>query len=65
MIAVTGNARSWRHFLEVRGDIPGDHEMRIVSSLVLRAIGSSSGLFSDFTEELLDDGLPVVRRPQP
>ncbi len=62
-IFVTANARAVRHFLAVRGAIPGDEEMRIVSALILRALNQEApALFSDFTIEEMADGTPIVRQ---
>ena len=66
-IAFTANARAIRHFLEVRGSIEGDDEMRFVSALLLASVKSEApALFADFyvTEQA---GLPIVlhRDPSP
>ena len=66
-IAFTANARAIRHFLDVRGSIEGDDEMRIVSGLLLASVQSEApALFANFyvTEE---QGLPIVvqRDPSP
>ena len=48
-IVVTGNARAWRHVLRVRGDIPGDPEMRQYCVGVLRTLSDAApNLFADF-----------------
>lgn len=61
-VAFTANARALRHFLEIRGAILGDDEMRIVSALVFKAVQREApALFADFALEMLD-GLPIVRR---
>jgi thymidylate synthase (FAD) len=61
-ILFTANARALRHFLDERGAIVGDEEMRVVSALLLRAVSAEAPeLFSDFvlTER---GGLPLVER---
>lgn len=60
-IVVTANARALRHFLEVRGAISGDEEMRVVSSLMLQmALEDAPSLFGDFSIEHFADGTPTV-----
>lgn len=62
-IFITANARAIRHFLALRGGIPGDEEMRIVSALILRALNQEAPtLFADFTIEEMSDGTPIVRQ---
>lgn len=62
-IFFTANARALRHFLELRGSIEGDEEMRVVSYLLLKALKKEApSLFSDFTARTLPDGLPLVVR---
>lgn len=61
-VVVTANARSLRAFLEERGGITGDEEMRLASAAVLRALEPEApGLFSDFSISEVD-GLPLVTR---
>jgi thymidylate synthase (FAD) len=63
-IVFTANARAIRHFLEIRGGILGDDEMRIVSALILETLlPEAPALFSDFTIEQAG-GLPLVKRVQ-
>jgi len=60
-IFITANARAIRHFLEVRGSIPGDEEMRVVSAEILRLVSEDSkALFSDFYISYLSDNSPIV-----
>jgi thymidylate synthase (FAD) len=62
-IFVTANARAIRHFLAVRGGIPGDEEMRSVSALLLETLSQEApSLFSDFSIEQMADGSPIVRQ---
>lgn len=54
-IAVTGNARAWRHFLNIRGAIEGDVEMRLVSAELFKRLSAEApSLFADF--ELVPPG---------
>jgi len=47
-VVVTANARSLRHFLEMRGSIVGDLEMRIVSQRILALLKfEAPALFAD------------------
>jgi len=63
VIAVTGNARAWRHFLEVRGATEGDIEMRRVCALVLSTLKQEApSLFFDFVQQSLGDGWASVRK---
>lgn len=62
-IVVTANARSYRHFLNVRGAIEGDEEMREVASLIYTALKSDApALVADFSLSTYDDGTPFVAR---
>ncbi len=61
-IFVTGNSRAWRHFLELRGSIHADTEIRLLAVEVFRALKKESpSIFQDL--ELVDepDGMPSVR----
>ncbi|WP_454643634.1 FAD-dependent thymidylate synthase [Bradyrhizobium liaoningense] len=63
IIAVTGNARAWRHFLEVRGSTEGDIEMRRVCGLVLSTLKQEApNIFFDFVQQSVSDGWPIVRK---
>ncbi len=60
-IAVTANARALRHFLNLRGAIEGDYEMREISVRLLKAIGPDApALFSDFDIVTHHDGHEMV-----
>lgn len=49
-ILVTGNARAWRHFLELRGTIHADAEIRRLALAVLEVLqGAAPAIFGDFT----------------
>lgn len=63
VIAITGNARAWRHFLEVRGSTEGDIEMRRVCGALLSTLKAEApSIFFDFTHDTLGDGWPTVRK---
>jgi thymidylate synthase (FAD) len=62
-LVFSANGRALRHFLQVRGTIEGDEEMRLVSALLARIMQEEApALFADFRVEHLSDGLPVVRQ---
>lgn len=63
-IAVTANARSLRHFLNVRGTIPGDYEMRSVCVGLLKILKEEApSIFADFEVEVNpDDGEEIIRK---
>lgn len=61
-IFITGNSRAWRHFLELRGSVHADTEIRLLAAEVFRALKRESpNIFQDV--ELADepDGMPSVR----
>ena len=63
---MTANARALRHFLEIRGSIPGDEEMRKVCSILLKLLKKESpGLFYDFLLEELPDHSSIVIKVKP
>lgn len=60
-IMITANARALRHFLKVRGAIPGDEEMRRVAAALLTHLQiEAPSLFFDFAIDTLPDGSPIV-----
>jgi thymidylate synthase (FAD) len=60
-IMLTANARALRHFLKVRGAIPGDEEMRRVAAALLTHLQvEAPSLFFDFAVDTLSDGSPIV-----
>jgi thymidylate synthase (FAD) len=64
-VFITANARAIRHFLAIRGGLPGDEEMRIVSALILTVLSKEApSLFADFVIETMQDGTPIVRRTE-
>jgi thymidylate synthase (FAD) len=61
-IFVTGNSRAWRHFLELRGSVHADTEIRLLAVEVFRVFKKEApNIFQDI--ELVDepDGMPSVR----
>ena len=60
-VAVTANARALRHFLDVRGSIPGDIEMRKVAAELLRIVRADApAVFADFSIELPKQSLVAL-----
>jgi thymidylate synthase (FAD) len=60
-IVVTANARAIRHFLDVRGSIEGDIEMRCVSQLLYSMVLSDApALVQDFISTHLPDKTPKI-----
>jgi len=60
-IFVTGNARAWRHFLELRGSIHADAEIQRLAIAVLSVLQAESpNLFGDYT--LTDQGIDTKWR---
>lgn len=61
-VAVTANARALRHFIDVRGAIVGDVEMRLVSAEIYKMLSvEAPTVISDFELTQADDGWPIVR----
>jgi thymidylate synthase (FAD) len=60
-IVVTGNARAWRHFVEMRGSASADVEIRRLAVLVLRSLQTEApNLFGDLHIFPQPDGTEVV-----
>lgn len=61
-IFVTGNARALRHFIEMRGDVAADAEIRKVAVAMLRILQADSpNLFGDYSiVESADSGASVT-----
>jgi thymidylate synthase (FAD) len=60
-IVVTGNARAWRHFMEMRGSGSADLEIRRLSGSVLRLLQAESPhIFGDMRVVTGADGFDVV-----
>jgi len=65
-IVFSANGRSLRHFLEVRGAIIGDLEMRRVCALIYsRLLAEAPALLEDFQMTEGEDGDPLVCRRRP
>jgi len=61
-IVVTGNARSWRHVIEMRADAHAEVEIRELAVRVFLCLyQTDSVLFSDYTIEQLPDGTYTVK----
>jgi hypothetical protein len=62
-IMFTANARALRHFLEMRGGIVGDEEMRRYAAALLECLQvEAPAPFSDFKRDALLDGTLIVRK---
>jgi thymidylate synthase (FAD) len=60
-IVVTGNARAWRHFVEMRGSATADVEIRRLAIAVLRVLqGEAPHIFGDMRIVEDADGSDVV-----
>ncbi|MBI2984735.1 MAG: FAD-dependent thymidylate synthase [Candidatus Kerfeldbacteria bacterium] len=60
-IFVTGNARAWRHFIELRGSEHAEVEIRTVALMVLEILRQEApNLFGDYEVRQLPDGTKVV-----
>lgn len=60
-IVVTGNARAWRHFVEMRGSATADVEIRRLAVAVLRVLhGEAPNIFGDLRIAAHEDGTEVV-----
>lgn len=56
-IVVTGNARAWRHFIEMRGGAGADLEIRMLALSLLRALSlEAPHIFSGYTLGTEPDG---------
>lgn len=61
-IFVTGNARAWRHFLELRGSVHADSEIRLLAVEIFKALKRESpNIFQDVDLVEESDGMPSVR----
>lgn len=61
-IFVTGNARAWRHFIELRGDIHAEAEIRALACDVCRLLlKEAPNLFGDYQVVTLGDGSERTR----
>ena len=60
-IVVTGNARQWRHFIELRAAPSADTEIRVLAVTVLRALQAEApNLFGDYQIVQQPDGSEVA-----
>jgi thymidylate synthase (FAD) len=60
-IVVTGNARAWRHFCEMRGSPTADVEIRKLAVAVLGSLQQEAPhIFSDMKLVDHEDGVPVI-----
>lgn len=65
-IVVTGNARAWRHFIEMRGSASADAEIRRLALAVLRILQDEApNLFGDYRVLRLENGLEAVHTEFP
>src|SRR5690554_2244525 len=63
-IVVTGNYRSWRHFIAMRASEHADVEIRKVAVECLRQLQQvAPNVFGDFTITRLDDGSEIAASP--
>jgi thymidylate synthase (FAD) len=63
-IVVTGNARSWRHVVEMRGSPSADVEIRRLAVAVLRVLHAEApNIFGDMRIVSQPDGTEVVETP--
>jgi len=64
-LVFSANGRALRHFLNLRGAIAGDLEMRRVSALIYsRLEDEAPALMSGFEMSTHEDGYPLIRRKQ-
>jgi len=62
-IVFSANGRAIRHFLDLRGAITGDLEMRRVSALIyLRINVEAPALVNDFEMTTDEDGYPLIKQ---
>lgn len=60
-IVVTGNARAWRHFIELRASAGADTEIRVLAMKCLKLLQQEApDLFGDYTIEKMKDGTEIV-----
>jgi thymidylate synthase (FAD) len=60
-IVVTGNARAWRHFCEMRGSPSADVEIRRLAVAVLRTLHEEAPhVFGDMQFQDSEDGVPTI-----
>jgi len=60
-IVVTGNARAWRHFIELRASENAEAEIRVLAIKVFELLkGEAPNLFGDYQVKKLDNGIEVI-----
>jgi len=60
-IFITGNARAWRHFIELRANEHAEVEIRAVAVAILRILQAESpNIFGDYRIDTLPDGTSVA-----
>ena len=60
-IVVSGNARAWRHFMELRGSEGADTEIRILAIKCYELLRAEApNLFGDYRIRRLDNGVEVL-----
>jgi len=60
-IVVTGNARAWRHFVELRGSASADAEIRRLAVALTRVLKDEApNIFGDYRIVVTDSGVEVV-----
>ncbi len=65
-IVVTGNARAWRHFMELRGAPGADAEIRRLAFAVHGVlVGESEHIFGDLERSTTEDGIEYLHTPNP
>ncbi|MBI4545485.1 MAG: FAD-dependent thymidylate synthase [Gemmatimonadetes bacterium] len=65
-VVVTGNARAWRHFIELRGSDTADTEIRRLALTVLRLLQAEAPhLFGDYRVVQRENGMQVVETEFP
>ncbi|HET9981952.1 MAG TPA: FAD-dependent thymidylate synthase [Longimicrobiales bacterium] len=65
-IVVTGNARAWRHFIELRASATAETEIRRLALAVLRVLQQEApALFGDFRVVRRDDGTEIAETDHP
>jgi thymidylate synthase (FAD) len=63
-LVVTGNARAWRHFVEMRGSPSADVEIRRLAVSTLRALQAEApNIFGDMRIVPQEDGTETVETP--
>jgi thymidylate synthase (FAD) len=61
-IFVTGNSRAWRHFLELRGSVHADTEIRVLAVEICRLFKKEApNIYQDIEIVEESDGMPSVR----